>query len=71
MRLLLDRETDVNATDNVSTCECTDVSVSLVCVSVCLCFVFLVCMILLSMIICTFRSANHCHCIDTCYGGLG
>ena len=36
MRLLLDRGADVNATDNVSTCECTDVSVSLVCVSVCL-----------------------------------
>ena len=29
-RLLLDRGADVNAKDKVSTCECTDVSVSLV-----------------------------------------
>ena len=37
MRLLLDRGADVNAKNNVSTCECTDVSVSLsVCLSVCL-----------------------------------
>ena len=35
VRLLLDRGADVNATDNVSTSECTDVSVSLVCLSVC------------------------------------
>ena len=36
VRLLLGRGADVNAKDNVSTCECTDVSVSLVCFSVCL-----------------------------------
>ena len=35
MRLLLDRGADVNAKDNVSTSECTDVSVTLVCLSVC------------------------------------
>ena len=35
VRLLLDGGADVNATDNVSTCECTDVSVSLLCLSVC------------------------------------
>ena len=38
--------------------ECTtDVSVSLVSQSVCLCLVLLVCMVLLSITICTFRSA--------------
>ena len=37
VRLLLDRGADINATDNVSTCECTDVSVSLVCLSVYVC----------------------------------
>ena len=36
VRLLLDRGADVNAKDNVSSCDCTDVSVSLVCLSVCL-----------------------------------
>ena len=36
VRLLLDRGADVDAKDKVSTCECTDVSVSLVCLSVCL-----------------------------------
>ena len=49
----------------MSTCECTDVSVSLVCLSVCLCvslsvcqcLVLLVCMLLLSIAICTCRSA--------------
>ena len=35
MKLLLAREADVNAKDNVSTCECTDVSMSLVCLFVC------------------------------------
>ena len=34
MRLLLDRGADVNAKNNVSTCKCTDVNVS-VCLSVC------------------------------------
>ena len=33
VRLLVDRGADVNAKNNVSTCECTDVSVSL-CLSV-------------------------------------
>ena len=39
VRLLLDRGADVNAKDKVSTCECTDVSVSClsVCLSACLC----------------------------------
>ena len=59
--LLLDRGADVNAKDNVSTCECTDVSVTLVCLSVflsvCLCLVLLVRMLLLSMTICAFHSA--------------
>ena len=53
VRLLLDRGADVNAKTTVSTCECTDVSVSLVC----LCVVLLVCMLLLSITICTLRSA--------------
>ena len=61
VRLLLDGGADVNGKDNVSTCECTDVSVSLVCLSVCLsvclCLVLLLCMLLLSIAICTFRSA--------------
>ena len=60
VRLLLASGADVNGKDNVSTCECTtDVSVSLVCLSVCVCvcLVLLVCMVLLSITICTFRSA--------------
>ena len=62
VRLLLASGADVNAKDNVSTCECTDVSVSLVCVSVCLCvvclcLVLLVCMLLPSITICTCRGA--------------
>ena len=40
VRLLLDRGADVNERDNMSTCECTDVIVSLVC----LCLVLLVCL---------------------------
>ena len=43
VRLLVDRGADVNAKDNVSTCECTDVSVSLVCLSVCLSVCVLCC----------------------------
>ena len=54
MKLLVDRGADVNAKDKVSTCECTDVNVS-VCVYLCVCMY--VCMLLLSSIICTFRSA--------------
>ena len=59
VRLLLDRGADINAEDYVSTCECTDVSVSClsVCLSVCLCLVLLVCKLLLSITMCTFRSA--------------
>ena len=57
VRLLLDRGADVNVTNNVSTCECTDVSVSLVCLPIYLCHVLWVCMLLLSITICTFRSA--------------
>ena len=57
MRLLLDRGADVNAKENVSICECTDVIVSLVCLSLCLCHVLLVCMLLLSIVIYTFRGA--------------
>ena len=53
VRLLLAGEADVHAKNNVSTCECTDVRVSLVC----MCLVLLVCMLLLSIIICTLRSA--------------
>ena len=60
VRLLLDRGADVNAKDDVSTCECTDVSVSLVCLPVslsfCLSVVLLVCMLLPSITTCTFRS---------------
>ena len=48
VRLLLASGADVNAKDNVSTCECTDVRVSLLC----LCLVLLVCILLLSFIIC-------------------
>ena len=63
VRLLLARGADIDAKRDVSTCEYTDVSVSLVCLSVCLsvcvcvCVVLLVCMVLLSITICTFRSA--------------
>ena len=61
VRLLLARGAGVNAKNNVSTCECTDVSVSYlsiclsICLSTCLCLVLLVCMLLLSIIICTLR----------------
>ena len=55
-RLLLDIGADVNAKDNVSTCWCTDVSVSLVCLSVCLFLVLLVCMLSLSTTIYTFHN---------------
>ena len=54
VRLLLDREADVNAKDNVSTCDCTDFSVSRV--SLCLCLVLLVYVLSLSMTIYTFRN---------------
>ena len=37
VRLLLDRGADVHAEDDVSTCECTDVSVSCLCVCLCVC----------------------------------
>ena len=52
VRLLLDRGADINAEDDVSTCECTDVSVS--CLSVSVCLVLLVCKLLLSITMCTF-----------------
>ena len=55
VRLLLDRGADVDAERRVSTCECTDVSVS--CLSVYVCLVLLVCKLLLSITMCTFRSA--------------
>ena len=60
--LLLASGADINAKDKVSTCECTDVSVSCLCVclSACLCL-SMSCivgfMLLLSITICTSRSA--------------
>ena len=69
VRLLLDREADVNAKDNVSTCECTDVSVSLVCLFVCLCVVGMYAIVVNYNMYLSW--CYHCHCIDTCYGGVG
>ena len=54
VRLLLDRGADVDAKSDVSTCECSDVSV---CLSVCVCLVLLACMLSLSITMCTSRSA--------------
>ena len=63
VRLLLDRGADVNAKDNVSTCECTDVSVSLVCVSVYLSIYVSIC---LSICLCVCLSVCVSICLSIC-----
>ena len=68
VRQLLDGGADVNAKDDVSTCEFTDVSVSLVCLSVS-------CVVGMYAINVNYNvylsRCYHCHCIDTCYGWVG
>ena len=71
MRLLLDIGADVNAKDNVSTCACTDFSVSIVCLSVCMsvsCVVGMYAIIVNDNMY--FSYCFHWHCIDTCHGGV-
>ena len=70
VRLLLASGADVNAKGSVSTCECTDVSVSLFCVSsVC---------VLCCWYVCYYRQLQYVLVVvlslplyDTCYGGVG
>ena len=71
VRLLLDRGADVNAKDNVSTCDCADFSVSLVCLFVCLSVSCVVGMYAIIVNVNMYLSkCYHWHCIDTCHGGV-